>query len=225
MAFAVDDFHSLVRLLEEHPEWRADLRRLVLTDELLSLPEIVRELAEAQRRTEERLDALTETVAQLAEAQRRTEATLAALITRVDRMDNQLQSARGDLLELRYRFRAGGYFGRLLRRVRVVSDEELDDLLEPAIESGRLSEDEAQHIRLADLVLRGRRRDTGDETYAVLEASIGIGLEDVARARYRAGLLGKIRPAVGVVAGERIIPEAEQIAAPSGVEVLLTHQS
>jgi hypothetical protein len=41
MAFSVEDFQDLIRLLQERPEWRADLRRLVLTDELLALPELV----------------------------------------------------------------------------------------------------------------------------------------------------------------------------------------
>lgn len=49
MPFTVQDFHDLVRLVEQYPEWRAELRRLVLTEELLSLPALVRELAEAQR--------------------------------------------------------------------------------------------------------------------------------------------------------------------------------
>lgn len=66
MAFEVRDYMDLVNLLNTHPEWRAELRRLLLTDELLQLPAVVRELAEAQRRTEERVE-------ELAEAQRRTE--------------------------------------------------------------------------------------------------------------------------------------------------------
>jgi hypothetical protein len=38
VAFSVQDFHDFVRLLEERPEWRVELRRLVLTEELLGLP-------------------------------------------------------------------------------------------------------------------------------------------------------------------------------------------
>jgi ferritin-like metal-binding protein YciE len=56
MAFTVRDFRDLVELLEQHPEWRAELRRLVLTEELLALPQVVRELVEAQQRTEQRLE-------------------------------------------------------------------------------------------------------------------------------------------------------------------------
>ena len=38
MAFTVQEFRRLVQILEQHPEWRAELRRLVLTEELLTLP-------------------------------------------------------------------------------------------------------------------------------------------------------------------------------------------
>lgn len=44
MAFTVDDFEDLVRLLEQRPEWRARLRELLLPRELLELPELVRDL-------------------------------------------------------------------------------------------------------------------------------------------------------------------------------------
>ncbi len=39
MPFTVSDFHDLVEIVERQPEWRAELRRLVLTEELLRLPE------------------------------------------------------------------------------------------------------------------------------------------------------------------------------------------
>ena len=83
MPFSVEEFHDLVRILEERPEWRSELRRLILTDHLLALPEQITELrayteqhfqalAAAQQRTEEHLTAL-------AAAQQRTEERLTAL--------------------------------------------------------------------------------------------------------------------------------------------------
>ncbi len=80
MPFTVEDFHDLIRLLEERPEWQADVRRLVLTHELLTLPELVRALTETQRRTEEQL-------VRLAEAQRRTEERLVGVEDRVGRLE------------------------------------------------------------------------------------------------------------------------------------------
>jgi methyl-accepting chemotaxis protein len=82
--FTVEDFQDLVRLLEQRPEWRAELRRLVLSDELLTLPDIVRALAAAQERTEARLD-------QLAAAQERTEARLEQLAAAQERTETQLR--------------------------------------------------------------------------------------------------------------------------------------
>lgn len=76
MAFKIADFLDLIRILEEKPEWRGELRRLLLTDELLALPALVRELAEAQKKAEERLmrlelavEGLTKEVDRLAQIQ------------------------------------------------------------------------------------------------------------------------------------------------------------
>src|SRR5262245_17619952 len=77
MAFNVEEFQDLIRLLQQRPEWRADLRRLVLSDELLALPESVRELVQAQQRTEGR-------VGRLEEAQQRTEARVGQLAESVE---------------------------------------------------------------------------------------------------------------------------------------------
>jgi hypothetical protein len=41
VAFTVGDFQDLVRLLREHPEWQAELRRQILSKEGLRLPALV----------------------------------------------------------------------------------------------------------------------------------------------------------------------------------------
>ncbi len=88
--FTVSDLHDLLKLLHERPEWRDEVRRAVLTEELLGLPQVVRELAdevkalaEAQRRTEARLEAL-------AEAQRRTEEEIRRLAAAQERFQAAL---------------------------------------------------------------------------------------------------------------------------------------
>ena len=115
MPFTMDDFHDLIRLIETRPEWRAELRRLVLTNELLTVPdqlaalrarseEQFQALAEAQQRTDlqlttltERVTTLTEHVTTLAATQERIDSQLATLTERVtaltvaqERMDSQL---------------------------------------------------------------------------------------------------------------------------------------
>jgi chromosome segregation ATPase len=66
MPFTVRDFQGLVRALERRAEWKAELRRLLLTDELLSLPGIVRDLAAEVRELAQSHRALAESHAQLA---------------------------------------------------------------------------------------------------------------------------------------------------------------
>jgi hypothetical protein len=63
---------------------------------------------------------------------------------------------KDDILERRYRERGPAYFDRLVRRSRVLTAEEVMDLLEPAVEQGELSALEADEVALADLVIRGR---------------------------------------------------------------------
>ncbi len=87
------DFYDLVRALTDHPEWREQLRQLLLTEEILHLPQIVRELgeevrslAEAQKQTEAQVRALAVQVERLTEAQRQTEEQVKALASEVQRL-------------------------------------------------------------------------------------------------------------------------------------------
>src|SRR5919108_943454 len=171
----VEDFQDLIRLLQARPEWRADLRRVVLTDELLALPE---QVARLQVETDRRFHELAEQIAALAEAQRRTEERVAALAEAQNRINEQIAALtrvvyaltedvrvlkidvgdlKGDNLERRYREKAPAYFGRLVRRMRVLSAEELAGLLEDAVDQGHfLTEAEKDEAILTDVVVRGR---------------------------------------------------------------------
>ena len=113
MAFTVNDFPDLLRLLREHPEWQEELRRLLLPTEIVRLPEAVhdlveavRALTEAQRRTEARVE-------ELAEAQRRTEAHVEELAAAQRRTDERL----AELAEAQRRTEA-----RLEELTRTVAD-------------------------------------------------------------------------------------------------------
>ncbi|NIO70388.1 MAG: hypothetical protein GTN71_15520 [Anaerolineae bacterium] len=234
MPFTVEDFFDLARLLEQRPEWRAELRRLLLPDEVLSLPqtvqalagqvqalaEEVRALAEAQRRTEEQVAALVEAqrrieeqIAALAEAQTALTSDVQLLTKRVDSLSQDVGYLKGITLELRYRDRAPAYFRRLARRLRVLAAHELDTLLDEAVQAGKLAESEADEIMEADIVVRGRRREDEAEVYLVAEVSWGVGPHDVERAAERAALLAKTGLlTIPVVAGKVITYEAANLA-------------
>lgn len=224
----ITDFHDVVRLLEQHPEWRAELRRLILTEELLALPDQLAELArqvtrltEAQARVEERLVRTEERLvqieerqarteewqAQIEERQARTETRLDSLTGVVKRLSDDVGTLKGKGLETHYRLHGSPFFGSLLRRPHVLSSEELSDTLDPGMDQGSLSSDEALDVRRADLVVRGTRRKDRTLVYLVVEVSWTIDLEDVERAARRSAHLAKTGlSALPVVAGETVRP-------------------
>jgi len=120
-AFTVRQFFDLVVALEEHPEWRQELRRLLLTEEVLTLPQAVRELTEAHMRAEERLSRLEAAVAELAEAQKRTEQRVEELAEAQKRTEQRLSNVEDRL-------------GRLERIVGATVEEEAADVLRVVME-------------------------------------------------------------------------------------------
>lgn len=196
MSFRVEDFHDLLRLLEERPEWRAELRRVVLTEDLLRLPE---QLAQARQETDRRFGELA--------------ARIDALVTQVSTLGGHVGNIRGEILEERYRTRAFAYFGRVLRGTHALTSDELAALLEEAIQTGRLSVEEAHEVSLTDVVVRGRRLPEGPLVHLVVEVSVGVGLDDVRRAVQRAELLARAGiAALPAVGGEWLTPEAADAA-------------
>jgi hypothetical protein len=96
MPFELRDFQDLIRLLREHPDWREELRALLLTQELLTLPVLVRELAETVAHLANRMDQLTQTVAHLAEEQQRLAEGLRQLTEEQQRLtEGQRQLTEG----------------------------------------------------------------------------------------------------------------------------------
>lgn len=242
----ITSFGDVMRLLETHPDWRADLRRVLLTDDLLDLPrsvsqltrdvqalveaqrrtetrlstltENVQALVEAQRRTETQLSTLTEDVRALAEAQRRTNTQLATLTEIVQRQSVDIGRLKGDGLEVRYLLRGVPSVTRLVRRPHALSPTERDILLDDAEAKGLLTVEESDDIELVDLIVRGRHRGVGTTVYVVTEVSWGVGVDDVYRAAKRAALLAKTGVlAIPAVAGEWATPDAQQLAPGLGV--------
>ena len=99
MAFTVDDFQDLVRLLAQHPEWRSELRRLLLSEELLTVPErlarVERLLAELVQRDEER----SRQLAGLIEAVRENTRQIAELRETVAEHSRQIAELRETMVE------------------------------------------------------------------------------------------------------------------------------
>ncbi len=244
MPFELRDFQDLIRLLREHPDWREELRALLLTQDLLTLPGLVRELAETVAHLAGRMDQLTETVAhldrcsmdQLTETVAQLAMRLDQLTARVDqltetvahlaegqgrltegqqRFEVQMGQMRGWFLEERYRTHAPAYFGRFLRQVQPVHIGRLADALRERLEEGELAE-----VLLSDLILTGRLPTPGrpQAIWVVLEVSTTVDRRDIERAQRRAALMRQARyPAVAVAGGTEATAGAHQAARKPGL--------
>lgn len=246
MPFTVEDLHDLIRLLEQRSDWRAELRRLLLSADVLELPALVRQLAEevqelarAQAQTEARLGELVRAQAQtearlgeLVRAQARTEVrvaelaeTLASLGRDAAMLTVDVAGLRGESVERRYRERAPAYLGRLARRLRVLDPATLADELDAEVERGVLTEAERTAVLLADLVATGRRVEDQAEVYLLAEVQAGVGPDDVRRAAERAAILARLgRPVIPIVGGAAITAEAATLARERGVWQVLDGQ-
>jgi hypothetical protein len=185
----------------------------------------VAELAEAQRRTEERLAGVEERQAKAEEHLDRLETNIVllteqvrALVASQQKIVDELGGLKGHVLELTYRDKAVSYFGRLLRRPKVIDLNTLWEALET-----RLPLEAFNDLLLVDLVVQGRprqRADLGDVWLAVEIAAV-VDEEDVTRALRRAESLRQAGyPAVPVVAGERTTLAADDEARQHKVVVL-----
>lgn len=210
MPFTVIEFHDLIRLLEEFPEWRTELRRVLFSEGLLDLPRTVQELAIAQRRTEEALSRLTE----------RMEQGFAEATAERREIRQDVGRLKGMNLEQFYRDRAAAIFGRLLSRGHDVTGQ-VADQLQKARQAGLISDQEYQEVLAADLLWGGRVRDGQQAILLVLEASWTIGATDIGRAAKRAALLRQAGlKALPVVAGQEWPPDMQAEARSAGVVIV-----
>ncbi len=198
---------QLLELLRTDPAFREEVRRIVLTEELLRLPEkvetlvrTVQELAAAQRRTEEQLS-------QLVAAQRQTQESLARL---EKWQQGETGRREGERYERQVIRRAPALFrgGHGGTPEQPLVQQRLSELLLPLWQEGPLPPE--KDPLLADLIWW-----KGEEV-AVVEISLKVDRYDIERATQRAAVLRQAGvPARGIVIGsewatEEALEEAQR---------------
>ena len=223
MAFTIEDYRDLVQLLSERPEWRSELRQLLLSDELLTLPEVVRGLAEAQQRAEVRLANVEDRLSKIETAIQHLTEQVRALTESQRQTENTVSRLKGESLEWSYRNKIYGYFGYLMRRLKVVDLATIDEALEATLTSG-----EFRDVFRLDLLATGQLRASPDrpEVWLAIEISSVVDSNDVDRAWRRAELIRRVTPLVlPVAAGERVTSGAETAAHDQNVALMTDGQA
>ncbi len=101
MAFQVSDFNDLIALLQAHPEWQSQLRNILLSDDFLALPNIVRQLGERMDQLTEQVDRLGERMDQLTEQVDRLRERIDQLTARMDERFAEIDR-KFELIEQRF---------------------------------------------------------------------------------------------------------------------------
>ena len=216
-------FDDLMVLLERNPEYLSRLRQVILDEEFRQLPAQVRAQSERFDALAEEVRQLTEQVGQLTAQVGQLTAQMRDVVIRLDHHDVQLARLIGDEAERRVQRNAPAYFGRMLRRIRVIPPAELADMIDDAIDTGGLDEGDRAPLLALDLAVRGIDRRTRERAYLAVEVSAGIGKRDVTRAVDWARLLERLtgHPTRAVVAGYSIAPAYHYMAAEQGVTVTM----
>ena len=227
--------NDILRRLREDSEFRADMRRELLTQELLDLPQ---RFAEYTQTTDHRLDVLTENVNTLTEnvnvlTQRvdefmeATEKQFAIVIERLDRQHEMYRQQHEDMGRFRGNYaidtakrneaNIAGLIARLrgMRRLmmRSLSEIERNELVVMLEESDEeelgVSENIGLTFRAGDIIAEiTERRSDERKFYLAVEASYTGQPRDVKRATDHAKLLRSVTglDAYAVVAGIRAAP-------------------
>ena len=196
------------------------------TEQIRALTEQVRANTEQINANTEQIQALTEQVKELVHHMKAVVARLDTHDTRLGRLERRTDYLMGSDAEWRFRRNAGAYFGDILRRIRVIDNNDLAIQVDDAIVAGVFERADRRFVLALDLALRGRDWDTNEEKCLAVEVSVGLGQSDVERAKSRAILLEKLLgvPAIPVVAGYSIAPEFQQLADGQGVQVVITEE-
>lgn len=215
----VTSINDIIRAMRQNPDLRDELRREILTEELLAVPQ--------------RLSDLITVV----DARGKQLADLVAVTDRLGRdvevLKNDMGYVKGRIVETSLQGWIIPYLSsRLdLRRATVVRGpvlsgiaHEFEDAVEDAGDRGEITSSQRERIYSTDVVVRARRRESGETVYVPVEASFTIDYNDVDRAANSAIALRQVFPGMDVVPavyGEAITQGGATLAKGSGVSVLL----
>ncbi len=210
----INDIGDLVRILREQPEWAEALRGVLLSRELLELPE---EFANFVKLTNANFETIY--------------GRLDTMDGRFDAIDGRFDNGFGINYEMKVERNIRSYAGQQLglRNTRVLrgslsgQDSELEEITEQAVENGVITWEQNDDLWLSDLIFTGRNRTDGSVHYFTAEVSITAGDHDVVRAAERARTLSRIigQPVTPAVVSANVDAQRNRLAGENNVVVML----
>jgi len=207
------DTLGIIRQIESDPGLRAQLRAVLLGDEVLQLPGVVAENSRGIRDLRDAVASLTEQMTLLTER-------VDQLTERVDRLTDQVGDLRGRDLERHVREWPSRVLPEDLEGVEIYDEKDVAKLVDLLQRSRALTPQERRRVVRTD-VLGEARRNTKRVT-VVAEVSATIHDDDVTRTAETARILSDrglrtVAYAIGYEVGGE---EVERLAADQGVELV-----
>ena len=215
------EYQHLLDFLDSNPEYLHDMRTRLLMPDLIALPEQFAQL----------VGLVTELSASFHDFAAATDRRLTSLETNVASLLTNVASLNGSDLENRARLNILNIAmnelalnrGRVLLATGRDTEPGFLATINAAEEAGLITEQQADHVLVADIIIRARRADDKQYVHAVFEVSRTIRLDDITRAHGRAATVAAAtgEPTIAAVVGEVIQPPQQQQADEMGVKVLL----
>ena len=218
---------DLLRLLRDDSEFKEEVRRIILTEELLNVTPRL-------DRIEGTLLHLTNTVGELTNTVGELTNKMGELTNTVGELTDLLGDVKGDTVELKLEKSIVPILStRLeLRRGSLVKGgaptaaaHEFEDAIYDAYEEGKLTQQERNRVNDTDVIVRAVNRMSKCPVYVAVEASYAIDDEDVKRAHRTAEILARVftdAEVVPVVYGKKIDSLASTAAEDLDVAVYQT---
>ena len=217
---------DLLRLLREDPDFRDEVRRLILSQELIDLPE---RFARFESYVERRFDSLESSMGQQFSEVRGEIAEVRGDITGVRGDIGRLKGAEYERKVSRvFASYASAAFrqrhSRPLRSNRLLVGAgqspaaAYEEILATAFDNGEISEEEIGELQQVDAVMMGQ--DQGSSVYFVGEFSVTVNNHDIDRAISRAAVLSRATGSAAwpMVIGDTIPNPQRARAEAEGVE-------
>lgn len=208
------EYQHLLDFLDGNPEYLQDMRTRLLMPDLIALPEQFAQL-----------------VGLVADLSVSFHDFTAATDRRLTSLEANVASLNGSDLENRARLNilniAMNELGLTRGRILLATGRDTDPgflaTINAAEEAGLITEQQADHVLVTDIIIRAHRADDKQYVHAVFEVSRTIRLDDITRAHGRAATVASAtgEPTIAAVVGEVIQPPQQQQAHEMGVKVLL----
>jgi len=221
--YEIHTFEDLLNVLKAEPMWLEELRKLILTSDLLKLPERFEEFVQKDfKELKERVDGiehemigLKDRVEKIDERLTKVESDVEVLKEDVRTLKNDVAELKGSDFERKVRENAPAYLGKLIRKCKVLDKAIIADQLDEALDAGRITEEEREEALSVDLVAEGYLRvEPQKKVLVVAEVSVKADKVDVERAHKRSKLVEKAfgMPTIPAVIGKKYTAGAKNKA-------------